>query len=91
MNVLASGRPQTGNIATWDRTMNKANDGNSGYCVHEIDMGDLVRLKGTKVNNIETRVGRLVFPDDSGVIVLTSDNLTDKADLGETTARRRIV
>ena len=44
-------------------------------------MSDLVSLKGTKVNNIETRVGRFVFPDDSGVIASTSDNEIDMADL----------
>ena len=44
-------------------------------------MSDLVNLKGTKVNNIETRVVRFVIPDDSGVIVSTSDNDIDMADL----------
>ena len=37
--------------------------------------------KGTKVNKVEPRVGRLVFLDGSGVIVLTSDNVIDMADL----------
>ena len=66
VNVLASGRLPTGNITNWDRTTNNASDGNSGYNVIEIDMSDLVSLKGTKVNNIEIWVGRFVFPDDSG-------------------------
>ena len=44
-------------------------------------MCDLVSLKGTKVNNIETRVGRFVFHDDSSVIMSTSDNEIDMADL----------
>ena len=50
---------------------------NSRYHVNEIDMSDMVSLKGTKVNNIETRV-RCFFPDDSGVIAWTSDNEIEK-------------
>ena len=41
VNVLASGRPVTGNITDWDRTTNNASDGNSGYYVNETDMSDL--------------------------------------------------
>ena len=81
VSVLASGRLLTGSITNWDRTTNNASDGNSGYCVNEIDMSDLVSLKGSKVNNTETRVGRFVFPDDSCVIVSTSDNEIEMADL----------
>ena len=54
VNVLPSGRLLTVN---WYRTTNSARDGNSGYNVNEIDMSDLVKLKGTKVDNIETRSG----------------------------------
>ena len=80
VNVLASGRLQTDSITNWDRMTNNSSDGNSGYYVNEIDMSDLVSLNGTEVNNIETRVGRFVFPDDSGFIVSTSDNEIDMAD-----------
>ena len=44
-------------------------------------MADMVCLKGTRVNNIDPRMGRLVFSNGSGVIVLSADNATDIADL----------
>ena len=37
-------------------------------------------LNDTKVNNIKPRARRLVFPDAFGVIVLSTDSVTDMAD-----------
>ena len=81
VKVLSSSRLLTGNITNWHRTRSNANDRNFRYYDNEIDIVDLMCLKGTKVNNIEPWTGRLVFPDDSGVIAWTSDNQIDMADL----------
>ena len=69
-------------ITTLDHTTrSNANDGDSGCYDSEIHMADLVCLKGTRVNNIDLRMGRLVFSDGSGVIVSSAGKATDIADL----------
>ena len=66
------------NITTLDHTkkMKKnASGGNIGHFDNEIDMDGLESLEGTKVGNIKPQVGRSVFPDGPGVIVLASGRL----------------
>ena len=47
---------------------------NIGHLHNEIDMDGLESLEGTKVGNIEPQVGRFVFTDCPGAILLASDN-----------------
>ena len=67
VNALYSSRLQTDNITTLVHTKSNANDGDFGYYDNEIEMADLVCLKGTIVDNIDPRMGRLVFSDGSVV------------------------
>ena len=78
VNALSSSRFLTDNITTLVHMRSNANNGDYD---NEIDMADLVCMKGTRVNNIDPRMGRLVFSDGSGVIVLSAGNATDISDL----------
>ena len=81
VNASSSSRLLTDNITTLVHTRSNANDGDFGCYDNQIDMADLVCLKGTRVNNIDPRMGRLVFSDGSCVIALSAGNATDIADL----------
>merc|ERR1711894_173124 len=54
---------------------NNAIVGNIGHFDNEIDMAGLEGFPGIKVENIKPQVGRFVFPDGHGVIVLASGRL----------------
>ena len=54
---------------------NNAIVGNIGHLDNEIDMAGIKRMEGIKVQNIKPQVGRFVFPDGHGVIILASVEL----------------
>merc|ERR1712076_104534 len=54
---------------------NNAIVGNIGHFDNEIDMDDLEKCPGIKVENIKPQVDRFVFPDGHGVIILASGRL----------------
>ena len=93
-------RPQVGRFVSLDNpnvkvlssSRSNANDGNFRYYDNEIDMVDLVCLKGTNVNNIEPRTGRLVFSDGSGRFAsdLSSFEQFPSLDLSFETVERRL-
>ena len=58
-----------------EKTRNSAIDRNIGHLDNEFDIDGLESLEGTKVGNIKPQVGRFVFPDGPGVIVLASCRL----------------
>ena len=58
-----------------EKTRNSAIDRNIEHLDNEIDMDGLESFEGTKVGNIKPQVGRFVFPDGPGVIVLASCRL----------------
>merc|ERR1711977_214381 len=54
---------------------NNAIVGNIGHFDNEIEMDDLEKCPGIKVENIKPQVDRFVFPDGHGVIILASGRL----------------
>ena len=46
--------------------------GNIGHFDNEIDMAGIEGMESIKVQNIKPQVGRFVFPDGHGVIILAS-------------------
>merc|ERR1712032_1058988 len=54
---------------------NNAVVGNIGHFDNEIEMELLENFQGIKVENIKPQVGRFVFPDGHGVIILASGRL----------------
>merc|ERR1711879_1125068 len=54
---------------------NNAIVGNIGHFDNEIEMEELEKTEGMKVENIKAQVDRFVFPDGHGVIVLASGRL----------------
>jgi len=54
---------------------NNAIVGNIGHFDNEIEMDDLEKLPGIKVENIKPQVDRFVFSDGHGVIILASGRL----------------
>merc|ERR1711903_357705 len=54
---------------------NNAIVGNIGHFDNEIEMDNLERFPGIKVENIKPQVDRFVFPDGHGVIILASGHL----------------
>merc|ERR1712178_202078 len=54
---------------------NNAIVGNIGHFDNEIEMEQLEKFPGIKVENIKPQVDRFVFPDGHGVIILASGRL----------------
>merc|ERR1711937_782035 len=54
---------------------NNAIVGNIGHFDNEIEMDNLEKFEGIKVENIKPQVDRYVFPDGKGIIVLASGRL----------------
>merc|ERR1712003_562469 len=54
---------------------NNAIVGNIGHFDNEIEMEQLEKFEGIKVENIKPQVDRFVFPDGHGVIILASGRL----------------
>merc|ERR1712087_786600 len=54
---------------------NNAIVGNIGHFDNEIEMAELEKFPGIKVENIKPQVDRFVFPDGHGIIVLASGRL----------------
>merc|ERR1711967_194654 len=54
---------------------NNAIVGNIGHFDNEIEMDNLEKFPGIKVENIKPQVDRFVFPDGHGVIILASGRL----------------
>merc|ERR1712014_191723 len=54
---------------------NNAIVGNIGHFDNEIEMAELEKFPGIKVENIKPHVDRFVFPDGHGVIILASGRL----------------
>merc|ERR1711920_401984 len=54
---------------------NNAIVGNIGHFDNEIEMAELEKFPGIKVENIKPQVDRFVFPDGHGIIVLASGQL----------------
>merc|ERR1712025_1527129 len=54
---------------------NNAIVGNIGHFDNEIEMENLEKFEGIKVENIKPQVDRFVFPDGHGIIVLASGRL----------------
>merc|ERR1719463_544256 len=54
---------------------NNAIVGNIGHFDNEIEMEELEKMPGIKVENIKPQVDRFVFPDGHGIIVLASGRL----------------
>merc|ERR1712151_571391 len=54
---------------------NNAIVGNIGHFDNEIEMDNLEKFEGIKVENIEPQVDRYVFPDGHGIIVLAAGRL----------------
>merc|ERR1719263_1228583 len=54
---------------------NNAVVGNIGHFDNEIEMDNLEKFPGIKVENIKPQVDRFVFPDGHGVIILASGRL----------------
>merc|ERR1712029_724440 len=66
------------NIITLDmmkKMKNNAIVGNIGHFDNEIEMEQLEKFPGIKVENIKPQVDRFVFPDGHGVIILASGRL----------------
>merc|ERR1719333_593892 len=54
---------------------NNAVVGNIGHFDNEIEMDNLEKFPGIKVENIKPQVDRYVFPDGHGIIVLAAGRL----------------
>merc|ERR1711901_5836 len=54
---------------------NNAIVGNIGHFDNEIEMENLEKFEGIKVENIKPQVDRFVFPDGHGIIILASGRL----------------
>jgi len=54
---------------------NNAIVGNIGHFDNEIEMAELEKFPGIKVDNIKPQVDRFVFPDGHGIIILASGRL----------------
>merc|ERR1711861_72947 len=54
---------------------NNAIVGNIGHFDNEIQMGELEKMPGIKVDNIKPQVDRFIFPDGHGIIMLASGRL----------------
>merc|ERR1712210_52859 len=57
------------------KTKNNAIVGNIGHFDNEIEMENLEKFPGIKVENIKPQVDRYVFPDGHGIIVLAAGRL----------------
>merc|ERR1712004_851081 len=54
---------------------NNAIVGNIGHFDNEIEMAQLEKFEGIKIENIKAQVDRFVFPDGHGIIILASGRL----------------
>merc|ERR1712190_547263 len=64
-----------GTLEHMKKMKNNAIVGNIGHFDNEIDMENLEKMEGIKMENIKPQVDRFVFPDGHGVIVLASGRL----------------
>merc|ERR1712151_591808 len=62
-------------LAHMKKMKNNAIVGNIGHFDNEIEMDNLEKCEGIKVENIKQQVDRFVFPDGHGIIVLASGRL----------------
>merc|ERR1712083_480438 len=62
-------------LESMKKMKNNAIVGNIGHFDNEIEMAELEKFPGIKVENIKPQVDRFVFPDGHGIIVLASGRL----------------
>merc|ERR1711881_366472 len=62
-------------LESMKKMKNNAIVGNIGHFDNEIEMAELEKFPGIKVDNIKPQVDRYVFPDGHGIIILASGRL----------------
>merc|ERR1712232_140820 len=73
--VSTTGNKDIINLDHMKKMKNNAIVGNIGHFDNEIEMDNLEKCAGIKVENIKQQVDRFVFPDGHGIIVLASGRL----------------
>jgi len=73
--VSATGNKDIIRLEHMKQMKNNAIVGNIGHFDNEIEIEQLEKLEGIKVDNIKPQVDRYVFPDGHGVIVLAAGRL----------------
>jgi len=73
--VSATGNKDIIRLEHMKKMKNNAIVGNIGHFDNEIEIEQLEKLEGIKVDNIKAQVDRYVFPDGHGVIVLAAGRL----------------
>jgi len=73
--VSTTGNKDIINLDHMKKMKNNAIVGNIGHFDNEIEMDNLEKCEGIKVENIKQQVDRFVFPDGHGIIVLASGRL----------------
>jgi len=73
--VSATGNKDIIRLEHMKQMKNNAIVGNIGHFDNEIEIEQLEKLEGIKVDNIKAQVDRYVFPDGHGVIVLAAGRL----------------
>merc|ERR1712224_762072 len=73
--ITATGNKDIIMVKHMEKMKNNAIVGNIGHFDNEMDMAGLENFPGIKIDNIKPQVGRFIFPDGHGVIVLASGRL----------------
>merc|ERR1712224_534080 len=73
--VTTTGNFKIITLESMKKMKNNAIVGNIGHFDNEIEMAELEGYAGIKVENIKPQVGRFVFPDGHGIIILASGRL----------------
>jgi adenosylhomocysteinase len=73
--ISATGNKDIITLEHMKKMKNNAIVGNIGHFDNEIQMEELEKMPGIKVDNIKAQVDRYVFPDGKGIIVLASGRL----------------
>jgi adenosylhomocysteinase len=73
--ISATGNKDIITLEHMKKMKNNAIVGNIGHFDNEIQMEELEKMPGIKVDNIKPQVDRFIFPDGHGVIMLASGRL----------------
>merc|ERR1712078_201876 len=73
--ISATGNKDIITLEHMKKMKNNAIVGNIGHFDNEIQMEELEKMPGIKVDNIKPQVDRFIFPDGHGIILLASGRL----------------
>merc|ERR1719194_155639 len=73
--ISATGNKDIITLEHMKKMKNNAIVGNIGHFDNEIQMEELEKMPGIKVDNIKPQVDRFIFPDGHGIIMLASGRL----------------